>query len=285
MPSHPSLDGRAFASDADVAGGDVGPATVFHYRETPDGVIEARYAGGAVRVGNLVGTRDGDELRFRYAQVRLDGSTATGRCTSVVTRLGDGRLAMDEDWAWESEAGTGTSRVVELLPPPEPPDGIRPIGRVAGGRADVRDDDWAAERATIRLDPLRFTPDSLRGLDAFSHVEVLYRFDRVDPAAVHTGARRPRGNRRGPRSASSPSVRRTARTASGPRSVASWRCAASTSTSTASMPSTAARSSISSRACAASCRAGRSPSPPGPASSCAATGSAPRYDPHVMKIR
>jgi tRNA (adenine37-N6)-methyltransferase len=182
VPSHPSLDGRAFASDADVAGGDVGPATVFHYRETPDGVIEARYAGGAVRVGNLVGTRDGDELRFRYAQVRHDGSTATGRCTSVVTRLGDGRLAMQEDWAWESEPGTGTSRVVELLPPPEPPEGIRPIGRVAGGRA------------TIRLDPLRFTPEALRGLDAFSHVEVLYRFVRVDPAGVHIGARRPRGN-------------------------------------------------------------------------------------------
>jgi hypothetical protein len=94
VPRHPSLDGRAFVSDGDVAGGDVGPATVFHYRETPDGLIEARYAGGAVRVGYLVGTRDGDELRFRYAQVRLDGSTATGRCTSVVTRLGDGRLAM-----------------------------------------------------------------------------------------------------------------------------------------------------------------------------------------------
>ena len=132
MPSQPSLDGRAFASDGDVAGGDVGPATVFHYRETPDGLIEARYAGGAVRVGYLVGTRDGDELRFRYAQVRLDGSTATGRCTSVVTRLEDGRLAMEEDWAWESEAGTGTSRVVELLPPPEPPDGIRAIRPVEG---------------------------------------------------------------------------------------------------------------------------------------------------------
>ena len=191
MPSHPSLDGRAFASDGDVAGGDVGPATVFHYREAPDGLIEARYAGGAVRVGNLVGTRDGDELRFRYAQVRLDGSTATGRCTSVITGLQDGRLAMEEVWAWESEAGTGTSRVVELLPPPEPPDGIRPIGHIVGGRADVRDDDRAAERATIRLDPLRFTPDALRDLDAFSHVEVLFR---VDPPGVHTGARRPRGN-------------------------------------------------------------------------------------------
>jgi hypothetical protein len=73
--------------------------------------------------------------------VRLDGSTATGRCTSVVTRLEDGRRAMQEDWAWESEAGTGTSRVVELLPPPEPPDGVRSIASVVGGRTEVRDDD------------------------------------------------------------------------------------------------------------------------------------------------
>ena len=32
------------------------------------------------------------------------------------------------------------------------------------------------------------------GLGEFSHVEVLYLFDRVDPGSVHTGARRPRGN-------------------------------------------------------------------------------------------
>ena len=77
--------------------------------------------------------------------------------------------------------------------------GRHPADRPRGGRPpDLRDDDWAAERATIRLDPLRFTPEALRGLDAFSHVEVLYRFDRVDPAGVHTGARRPRGNPAGP---------------------------------------------------------------------------------------
>jgi hypothetical protein len=109
-----SLDGREFAAEADVAGGDVGPATVFRYRERDDGMIEASYAGGSVRLGHLVGVREGDELRFRYVQVRADGTTASGRCTSVISVLDDGRLAMDEDWAWESEAGSGTSRVVEL---------------------------------------------------------------------------------------------------------------------------------------------------------------------------
>jgi tRNA-Thr(GGU) m(6)t(6)A37 methyltransferase TsaA len=74
-----------------------------------------------------------------------------------------------------------------------------PIGRVVGGRDEVRDDDWGAERATIRLDATRFTPDAVAGLDAFSHLEVVYLFDRVDPAGVETGARHPRGNAAWPR--------------------------------------------------------------------------------------
>jgi hypothetical protein len=102
-----------FASEAPVDGGDVGPATVFRYRER-DGAIEADYAGGTIRAGFLVGTREGDELRFRYVQLRTDGTTAGGRCTSQIVEVDDGRLAMDETWAWESEPGDGTSRVVEV---------------------------------------------------------------------------------------------------------------------------------------------------------------------------
>jgi len=42
------------------------------------------------------------------------------------------------------------------------------------------------------LDP-RFTPDALAGLDAFSHIEVVFHFDRVPEAEITAGARRPRG--------------------------------------------------------------------------------------------
>jgi hypothetical protein len=79
-------------------------------------VVEASYRGGAIRAGHLVGVREGDVLRFRYVQVRTDGTTASGRCSSVISELGDGRLIMDEEWAWESEPGAGTSRVVEVRP-------------------------------------------------------------------------------------------------------------------------------------------------------------------------
>jgi hypothetical protein len=109
----PSLDGRRFQAMADVVGGEVGTDTVFTYHER-DGEIWADYSGGAIRRGHLVGTRDGDRLDFRYAQLNADGQTSTGHCVSTVTVLADGRLRLDETWQWESRPGDGTSVVVEL---------------------------------------------------------------------------------------------------------------------------------------------------------------------------
>ena len=110
----PSLDGRRFQAVADVPGGDVGAQTTFEYVEA-GGVVHARYAGGAVRLGFLVGTREDDRLRFRYAQVRADGTTASGRCESRIEVLPDGRLRLHEIWAWESQPGAGTSVVEEVI--------------------------------------------------------------------------------------------------------------------------------------------------------------------------
>ncbi|MFJ7264843.1 SAM-dependent methyltransferase [Streptomyces globosus] len=69
-----------------------------------------------------------------------------------------------------------------------------PVAVVVGGRTDAVDDDWGCETALIRLDAARFGPEALYGLDAFSHAEVVYHFDRVPPGKVESGARRPRGN-------------------------------------------------------------------------------------------
>ncbi len=76
---------------------------------------------------------------------------------------------------------------------------LTPIGHVDGGRAEAIDDDWGASRALIRLDPARFTPAALLGLDAFSHAEVVFLFDRVGDDEISTGARHPRGNPDWPR--------------------------------------------------------------------------------------
>ncbi|MEM8922133.1 MAG: SAM-dependent methyltransferase [Actinomycetota bacterium] len=65
------------------------------------------------------------------------------------------------------------------------------IGHVRGGRADPIDDDWATVEADIVLDD-RFPPDATAGLSSFSHLEVIFHFDRVDVDRIHTGARHPR---------------------------------------------------------------------------------------------
>jgi tRNA (adenine37-N6)-methyltransferase len=71
---------------------------------------------------------------------------------------------------------------------------IEAIGRVEAARTEAIDDDWGGTQAAIVLDP-RFEEDALAGLEAFSHVEVLFVFDRVDPAKIVSGARHPRNNR------------------------------------------------------------------------------------------
>jgi tRNA (Thr-GGU) A37 N-methylase len=70
---------------------------------------------------------------------------------------------------------------------------IEAVGHVQGGRADPVDDDWGASRSTIALDPARFGPEALAGLDGFSHVEIIFVFDKVPPDRIETGARHPRG--------------------------------------------------------------------------------------------
>ncbi|MFD4737912.1 hypothetical protein ACFWNR_23470 [Streptomyces virginiae] len=109
-----SLDGLVFAPVADQAPGQVGRQTRFEYHEQDDRVW-AEYRGGDVSMGYLVGTRAGRTIDFRYVQLRLDGTTASGHCTSRVTELPDGRLRLEETWTWESQEGSGTS-VVEQLP-------------------------------------------------------------------------------------------------------------------------------------------------------------------------
>lgn len=69
---------------------------------------------------------------------------------------------------------------------------IEAIGHVRGGRIDPVDDDWGQSRSTIELDPAQFVPDALAGLDAFSHAEVIFLFDKVPPENIESGARHPR---------------------------------------------------------------------------------------------
>ncbi len=71
---------------------------------------------------------------------------------------------------------------------------LEPVGIVVGGRHDAVDDDWGGVEALIRLDRSRFGPESVVGLEEFSHLVVVFQFHLVVEADIETGARRPRGN-------------------------------------------------------------------------------------------
>lgn len=114
MSFAPSLEGRRFRDVSAARAGDVGDDTRFEYHEQHDATIWARYAGGSVHLGFLVGRRTGNLLDFRYTHVTTAGDTASGHCDSEIELLPDGRLRLHERWRWESRKGEGTSTVEEI---------------------------------------------------------------------------------------------------------------------------------------------------------------------------
>jgi tRNA-Thr(GGU) m(6)t(6)A37 methyltransferase TsaA len=68
-----------------------------------------------------------------------------------------------------------------------------PIGVVRTAVDEVIDDIFGGVVARVELNPARFLPDSLKALDQFSHIEVLFVLDRIAEQSIEYGARRPRG--------------------------------------------------------------------------------------------
>ena len=76
---------------------------------------------------------------------------------------------------------------------------IVPIGHVRGGRFAPTDDGWDAVTAHLELDPTVLSPEAVLGLDAFSHIEVAFHFDRAAQSDINPGARHPRGRKDWPK--------------------------------------------------------------------------------------
>jgi len=67
------------------------------------------------------------------------------------------------------------------------------IGRVEAVRTHAEDDFWGGAESCIILSE-GYEPEALEGIETFSHAEVLFLFDQVDPSKIVTGARHPRNN-------------------------------------------------------------------------------------------
>lgn len=93
--------------------GIVGRETIFQFTQKGD-IVEARYSGGRVATGYLVGILTGDLLSFRFCQindgVQVDGGLSNGR----LEPLSDGRLRIVESFTWESRGGEGVNVFEEI---------------------------------------------------------------------------------------------------------------------------------------------------------------------------
>ena len=94
-------------------GGQVSPDTEFAFGQEGR-VVHARYAGGGIALGFLVGVADGETIEFRYVHVDRQGAISSGHSIDTIEVLPDGRLRLHERWDWESQQGSGTSVLEEI---------------------------------------------------------------------------------------------------------------------------------------------------------------------------
>lgn len=85
-----------------------------------------------------------------------------------------------------------------MTTPLSPPFTLAPVAWIRGGRTRPQDDHWKDAPAVIELDAA-FEDEALAGLQAFSHLEVVFVFDRVPDAKIVRGARHPRNRSDWPR--------------------------------------------------------------------------------------
>jgi hypothetical protein len=77
-------------------------------------VVSARYRGGSIVDGYLIGLCEADTLQFRYVQVDDQGNLDAGVSTGEIEWLADGRLRLIERFQWLTRVGQGTNIFEEI---------------------------------------------------------------------------------------------------------------------------------------------------------------------------
>jgi hypothetical protein len=101
-----NLDGLTMyvSSTADI--GVVGADTRLHFTQKGERVL-ARYSGGSIRRGCLVGEMSDGSLSFRYTQLEASGAIHGGSSRCDLVTLPDGRTRIVEHFAWRTREGSG----------------------------------------------------------------------------------------------------------------------------------------------------------------------------------
>ena len=110
-----NYNGRVFRPLVNTPNGEVNGETRFVYHQK-DAVLEASYAGGGIKSGQMVGlVFDDGRLEFLYQHLTDDLQLRSGRCESRPELLEDGRVRLHETWRWSNgDLSEGHSVVEEV---------------------------------------------------------------------------------------------------------------------------------------------------------------------------
>lgn len=111
-----NLDGRMMNVIETDPGGVVNQDTLFSFYQKGTRVL-ARYAGGGIKNGCLVGHIKQNRLSFRYLQIDTEQSFDHGHSECGIEMTTDGRLRLVEHFQWESRETAGVNIFEELTGP------------------------------------------------------------------------------------------------------------------------------------------------------------------------
>lgn len=109
-----SLHGVRMTGASTDGCGVVSAHTVFTFEQEGD-VVSARYRGGDIVDGYLIGQLFGAALHFRYVQADRNGSLDAGASYGALERISDGRLRLVERFQWTTREGGGTNVFEEII--------------------------------------------------------------------------------------------------------------------------------------------------------------------------
>ena len=107
-----SLDGLVVRAMTTGPQSVVGPETLMLFSQTGD-AVRARYEGGAIVSGVLVGRLTGEQLSFRYVQIDREGRSQSGSSTCHIDRDPSGLVTITERYM--SDAGVVGQNVFESV--------------------------------------------------------------------------------------------------------------------------------------------------------------------------
>ncbi|MGX1930151.1 hypothetical protein [Flagellimonas sp. 2504JD4-2] len=94
--------------------GVVNDQTVFEFKQK-NNFVEAKYEGGKILAGFLVGVLKDNTLKFSYCQLQTDGVLDNGTSNAELELSANGKIRLIEHFEWSSRPGETGINVFEEI--------------------------------------------------------------------------------------------------------------------------------------------------------------------------